>query len=143
MRWARGADRGQFRVVSNRDKTVACVAWQDKGTVLLTCTASNTARAECIRGVAGQPRFPVQCPYVALDFMKYFQGVDRNDQMRTQHYSLLLTFKCSKWTVKFFLGMLDMVLVNTWVKEPLASSIDDWSLNNSKEMSALELPKRE
>ena len=86
--WGKTAARGDFRVSSNRDGTVACVIWKDKGTVRLTCTVGTTARDECMRGSAGRPRHPLRCPYVALLFMRYFHGVDRQDQMRAKHYSL-------------------------------------------------------
>jgi len=46
---------------------------------------------------------------------EYFHGVDRNDQLRGTGYGLALHFRAQKYTIKFFLGLLDVVLSNTWI----------------------------
>jgi hypothetical protein len=108
-------DRGTFQVATNNDRSVACVIWKDKGVVRLTMTTSSTARCKVVRAERGKRSFTVTAPTAAMMFDRYFHGVDRNDQLRGKGYGLALTFRAQKYTVKLFLGLLDIVLSNTWI----------------------------
>ena len=112
---AKERDRGDFDVAANADSTVCCITWKDKGIVKLTCTVNTSARAKVKRRQRGMKSFWVSAPTVAVVFDMYFHGVDRNDQLRGNGYGLALTFRAQKYTVKFFLGLLDIVLSNAWI----------------------------
>ena len=107
--------RGDFECAVNGDKTVCCIVWKDKATVRLTCTASNTCTTTVKRRQRGQGVFQVWAPTAAAIANQYFHGVDRNDQLRGHGYGLVLTFRALKYTIKLFLGMLDLVLSNSWI----------------------------
>ena len=53
--------------------------------------------------------------YACQIFDQYFHGVDRNDQLRGAGYGLVLHFKARKYTIKFFLGIIDILLSNAWL----------------------------
>ena len=108
-------ERGSFAVAKNKDGKVACVVWKDKGVVRFTVTASSTMRVKVRRKQKNHDSFLVDAPYCAEVYDQYFHGVDRNDQLRGDGYGLALCFRATKYTVKFFLGMLDVVLSNTWI----------------------------
>lgn len=107
--------RGHYEVATNHGQGVACVCWKDKGVVRLTTTCFSTARIHLVRREKRMRPFKVKAPYIAELFDHYFHGVDRNDQLRGKGYGISLTFKAQKYTVKFFLGMLDVILSNTWI----------------------------
>ena len=57
----------------------------------------------------------VKAPVAAKVFDRYFHGVDRNDQLRGPGYGMATTFRASKYTVKMFMGLLDIALSNAWI----------------------------
>lgn len=107
--------RGYFEVATNTTGDVACVCWKDKGVVRLTLTTSSTCRTTLVRRQSGMPSFLVRGPLAVKVFDAYFHGVDRNDQLRGNGYGLSLTFRAKKWTVKLFLGLLDVAFSNAWI----------------------------
>ena len=107
--------RGTFRVAVNSDGTVANIIWKDKGIVRLTATAASSVRTYLWRREKGKQPFMVKAPWIAKLFDQYFHGVDRNDQLRGKGYGLARTFRATKYTVKMFLGLFDIVLSNTWI----------------------------
>jgi len=119
VRWSGndGANRprGEFEVATNRDRSVGCCCWKDKGVVKLTMTSSHTARCTVVRRQRGMRSFLVRCPFAVLIFDMYFHGVDRNDQLRGIGYGISLTFRAQKWTIKLFMGLLDMICSNAWI----------------------------
>lgn len=107
--------RGTFQVMKSRCGKVANIIWKDNGVVRLTCTASCSARCKVVRRKRGRTSFLVNAPMAAQVFDSYFHGVDRNDQLRGSNYGLALHFRAQKYTVKMFLGMLDLVLSNSFI----------------------------
>ena len=112
---AKQKDRGTFEVATNSDESIACVAWKDKGAVFLTITTQSTCRVYLNRNESGRKSFQVVAPYCCQIFDQYFHGVDRNDQLRGSGYGLVLHFKARKYTIKFFLGIIDILLSNAWL----------------------------
>jgi hypothetical protein len=112
---AKQKDRGTFEVATNGDRSICCVAWKDKGAVLLTATVSTTAKCLIQRNESGRESFEVRAPICCQTFDAYFHGVDRNDQLRGSGYGLALHFKAHKYTIKFFLGIIDILLSNAWL----------------------------
>ena len=112
---AKRKPRGTFEVATNADKSVGCCIWKDKGMVRLTMTSSSTARTRVVRAERGKSRFKVWAPMAASEFDRYFHGVDRNDQLRGEGYGLALCFRAMKYTIKMFMGLLDIVMSNSWI----------------------------
>ena len=108
-------ERGDFETATNADRSVACVAWRDKGTVKLVATTGSTVRSRLKRRQKGRSPFNVTAPQIAEIFDNYYHGVDRNDQLRGPGYGLSLRFRAQKYTVKLFLGFLDIALSNAWI----------------------------
>lgn len=107
--------RGTFKVATSACDRVANIIWKDKGVVRLTCTAGASVRCRLVRRARGQSSFLVGAPQVAKLFDQYFHGVDRNDQLRGSNYGLALHFRAKKYTIKMFLGILDIVLSNSFI----------------------------
>ena len=107
--------RGEFEVATNHGGQVACIVWKDKGIVRFTCTSSASCRVTVRRRLKHEAPLLVNAPLCAKVYDSYFHGVDRNDQLRGCGYGLALTFRARKYTVKFFLGFLDVLLSNTWI----------------------------
>lgn len=112
---AKERPRGDFDVAANEGGSVCCVVWKDKGVVRLTITAESTARCYLTRRASGMPAFLVCAPRAVEVFDQYFHGVDRNDQLRGVGYGLVLSFRARRWTVKLFMGLLDIVFSNAWI----------------------------
>ena len=108
-------ERGTFEVATNRDRSICCIAWRDKGSFFLTTTTQSTCRVLLNRNQSGRKSFQVTAPYCVQIYDQYFHGVDRNDQLRGGGYGLVLHFKAQKYTIKFFLGILDILLSNAWL----------------------------
>ena len=106
-------ERGTFEVATNGK--VACILWKDKGLVRLTATCHSTCRVQVRRCQRGMQPFSVLALYVVDVYNKYFHGVDGNDQLRGDNYGICLTFRAQKYTVKFFMGIIDVVLSNAWI----------------------------
>ena len=107
--------RGTFEVAATACGRVANIIWKDKGVVRLTVTAGSSMRHNLVRRARGMPSFLVSSPYCAHMFDSYFHGVDRNDQLRGVGYGLALIFRAQKYTIKLFLGLLDLTLSNAFI----------------------------
>jgi hypothetical protein len=107
--------RGTFEVAATSCGRVANIIWKDKGIVRLTVTAGSSMRYRVVRRARGIGSFFVTAPFCAHVFDSYFHGVDRNDQLRGSGYGLALFFRAKKYTVKLFLGLLDLALSNAFI----------------------------
>ena len=107
--------RGEYETAVNGDGTVCCICWRDGSTVKLTMTAGNNMRVYIKRRKRGMGEFIVTAPMNIKTFYEFFHGCDRHDQMKGPGYGVVLRFRARKYTVKFFMGMFDMVLANAWV----------------------------
>ena len=117
-RWSKNDSvipRGSYRVAVNSDGTVANIIWKDKGIVRLTVTGGASIRTYLWRRQKGRKPFLVKAPWIAKLFDMYFHGVDRNDQLRGRGYGLATTFRAKKYTVKMFMGLIDITMSNAWI----------------------------
>ena len=57
----------------------------------------------------------INAPLAAFMYNKYFHAVDRHDQLQSGSYGITTNFRAQKWTIKLFYGLLDMILVNSWI----------------------------
>jgi hypothetical protein len=58
---------------------------------------------------------PLPAPELIRDYHRWMGGVDVNDQLRMQRYSVQLSYKTRKYCKTLFLGLFDMALVNTFI----------------------------
>ena len=112
---AKTRERGDYETAVNGDGTVCCICWRDGSTVKLTMTAGNNTRVYIKRKKRNMGELIVTAPLNIKTFYKFFHGCDRNDQMKGPGYGVVLRFRAKKYTVKFFMGMFDMVLANVWI----------------------------
>ncbi|POM57790.1 Hypothetical protein PHPALM_37652 [Phytophthora palmivora] len=54
-------------------------------------------------------------PELARDYHRWMGGVDVNDQLRLQRYSVQLSYKTRKYYKTLFLSLLAMALVNAFI----------------------------
>ncbi|KAG3237775.1 hypothetical protein PI124_g17241 [Phytophthora idaei] len=67
-----------------------------------------------MRRVNGEVK-PVPAPELVRDYHRWMGGVDVNDQLRMQRYSVQLSYKTRKYYKTLFLGLLDMTFVNAYI----------------------------
>ncbi|KAG3252036.1 hypothetical protein PI124_g3355 [Phytophthora idaei] len=67
-----------------------------------------------MRRVNGEMK-PVPAPELVRDYHRWMGGVDVNDQLRMQRYSVQLSYKTRKYYKTLFLGLLDMTFVNAYI----------------------------
>ena len=111
---AKKIETGTFSWATNTDRSIACVVWKDNGIVRLTCTTGSTHSVLLKRNRGGR-KYMVRAPHVAELYNAYYHGVDRNDQLRGRGYGLATTFRAKKYTIKMFMGLLDITLSNCWI----------------------------
>jgi hypothetical protein len=58
---------------------------------------------------------PLPAPKLIRHYHRWMGGVDVNDQLRMQRYSVQLSYKTRKYYKTFFLGLFDMALVNAFI----------------------------
>ena len=75
-------ERGEYKVATNADRTIANVVWRDKAVVRLTANIGCTNRVYIKRRQRGKKAFLVKAPALITMYDQYFHGVDRNDQLR-------------------------------------------------------------
>ena len=107
-------ERGTFKVATNQDRSIACVVWKDNGIVKLTATTGSTHRV-LLKRHGQRKTFNVKAPGLASLYDQYYHGVDRNDQLRGRGYGIATTFRAKKYTIKMFMGLLDITLSNCWI----------------------------
>ncbi|KAG4063321.1 hypothetical protein PC123_g1853 [Phytophthora cactorum] len=67
------------------------------------------------RHVPGVQRIGIPCPSAMRDYYRWMGGVDIQEQLRLQRYSLQFSVRFRKYYQTIFLGLVDMAMVNAFI----------------------------
>ena len=110
---ALGAPRGT--IISCKKGPICAVKWRDNDDVKCLCNVYGSVPAVVDRMMPDGVVRQVPCPKSMLQFGKFMQGVDRNDQLHSKFYSAAMSSRVKKWTVRVFLSLVDIALANAFI----------------------------
>uniref|UniRef100_H3H417 PiggyBac transposable element-derived protein domain-containing protein n=1 Tax=Phytophthora ramorum TaxID=164328 RepID=H3H417_PHYRM len=107
--------QGTIRLAENKQfpQITACM-WIDRNPVHMLSSGGSRVSGTVIRRIHGEEQ-PVPAPELVRDYHRWMGGVDVNDQLRMQRYSVQLCYKTRKYYKTLFLGLFDMALVNAFI----------------------------
>ncbi|XP_046963295.1 piggyBac transposable element-derived protein 3-like [Vanessa cardui] len=107
--------RGSYDVFVRDDGGMAITKWFDnKSVILLSSIYAAEEVDECTRYDRNLKRFiQVQRPQVIREYNLNMGGVDLTDRLLAVCPARART---KKWTVRFYSHMIDLVIVNSWIK---------------------------
>lgn len=108
-------ERGNYRAVEGDGGDVAFVAWKDIKPVFLTCTYGTLEEITVERMLHSGEVIDVSAPLVVKHFNNFMGGVDVNDHLAADYYSIINDQRCKKWTLKCFFAMIDVAVANSWI----------------------------
>ncbi|XP_041989285.1 piggyBac transposable element-derived protein 3-like [Aricia agestis] len=107
--------RGSFDVLVREDKAIAITKWYDNKPVLF---ASSIHAADTVDEVQRYDKklkqyISVRRPQIVKEYNTNMGGVDLADRLLSVCPARIRT---NKWTVRFISHMLDLAIVNSWIK---------------------------
>lgn len=112
-------ERGETKVMMDHGKGITAYGWLDGNPVHFLTTADGNSMATVYRRI-GREKKNVPAPIAVKKYNKGMQAVDRHDQLR-KTFSLAERHGFKKYYVKMALGIMDMVLVNSWIHYKLVN----------------------
>jgi Transposase IS4 len=91
------------------------LSWLDNKPVHFLSTGPAGHASSVSRRMIGGTVNTVSCPDVVSDYHRLMGGVDRHDQLRLQRYSLQMCYRFQKYYKSLFMGLIDLVIVNSYV----------------------------
>jgi len=107
--------RGSYDTHTNANESIAYVAWMDSKSVFFTCTYGSVEEVTMQRRQRNGVIIDVKAPKVAQLFCDHMGGVDVNDHLCADFYSIVNDQRTSKWTNKCFFAILDIIAANSWI----------------------------
>ena len=109
--------KGAFKACK-KDGICIC-RWEDQSQCCFIMTAVGISEVQYARkqktGPDAGKKVPIPAPEAAKKFNFKMGGVDRFDQMKAKFYSCCGRFKTKKWYHKLWFGVVDILLVNSWL----------------------------
>ncbi|KAG3148311.1 hypothetical protein PC128_g23629 [Phytophthora cactorum] len=107
--------QGTIKLAQNKKfPQVTAAMWMDRNPVHMLTSGGSRKEGTVMRHVNGEMR-PVPAPKLVRDYHRWMGGVDVNDQLRMQRYSVQLSYKTRKYYKTLFLGLLDVTFVNAYI----------------------------
>ena len=94
---------------------VSGIAWKDTKVVHMVSTGINTSTSTVNRRSKNGQIIVVSSSNVVNQYCKYMSGVDHHDFLRMAKYSVQSCNIHKKWYKLFFLAMVDLCLVNSFI----------------------------
>ncbi|KAE9042694.1 hypothetical protein PR001_g6089 [Phytophthora rubi] len=107
--------QGTIRLAENKQfaQITACM-WMDRNPVHMLSSGGSRVPGTVMRRIQGEVQ-PHPAPELVRDYHRWMGGVDVNDQLRMQRYSVQLCYKTRKYYKTLFFGLFDMALVNAFI----------------------------
>ncbi|GMG17466.1 unnamed protein product [Phytophthora fragariaefolia] len=108
--------RGPFKMArASSNPGLVALAWVVNRPVYFLASQVSTKLTSVQRRQTSGEQVSVPCPEIVEEYQRFMGGVDRNDQLRLQAYSLQLAFRFQKYYKSLFLGLIDIALVNAYI----------------------------
>ena len=103
--------RGQLHTCSDAAKGLTCTVWQDTKLVAFLSNAHDAhGHGTVSRKRKSGEIVQIEVPPCVRDYNKNMGAIDRHDQMQSTY---AIDRKSKRWWMRIFLGMLDIVMVNS------------------------------
>jgi Transposase IS4/Dual oxidase maturation factor len=131
--------RGSFKMARSVDvPSMIALSWMDNKPVHFLSTGPAGHASSVSRRMIGGVVETISAPDVVSDYHRLMGGVDRHDQLRLQRYSLQLHYRFQKYYKALFMGLIDLVIVNSYVTHCwCAKSLGVKALTRARFMSEL------
>lgn len=95
--------------------SMVVLLWIDKKSVHFLSTSAATCEASASRRPRGGALHSASCTRSVADYHLMMGGIDRNDKLRLQAYSLQTSFRFKQYYKILFVSMFDLAKVNAYV----------------------------
>ncbi|KAG4044940.1 hypothetical protein PC123_g19629 [Phytophthora cactorum] len=107
--------QGTIKLAQNKKfPQVTAAMWMDRNPVHMLTSGGSRKEGTVMRRVNGEMK-PVPAPELVRHYHRWMGGVDVNDQLRMQRYSVQLSYKTRKYYKTLFLRLLDVTFVNAYI----------------------------
>ena len=118
LKMEKSSDRGTLRQATatiGDAGVMSGIAWKDTKVVHLISTGIKTNASTVTRRGKKGMKLVINSSNVVKQYTKYMNGVDHHDQLRMARYSVQACNIHKKWYKLFFLAMVDLCLVNSFI----------------------------
>lgn len=108
-------ERGTHMTATCEENDIGLSIVQDNKPVPLVYTYGTNEEVILKRRVKNGEVVDVTAPRALELFCNNMGGVDANDHLCADYYSIANDQRCRKWTIKAFMGMIDITVANCWI----------------------------
>ena len=117
----RGAERGEFKMVVDWSNQLAAIEWKDSKVVRML-SSTLTPGVDVVQRCVGRDILNVPCPRMVIKYQTHMNAIDQGDQSRMHGGGWANKGHFKKWYKKAFHGVLDIMLLQSWISWRLAVS---------------------